>query len=133
MFTLCSATGTSNSTDLLSHCVTQENHLEFIISTLCSEEANTSSSSLSHNDAPNSWEFTRSPCAQPQARPTQQISFLIALHRRIIWSSSQLSVRRRPSLRSSSVSDRNHTPNSWALSQVDSISLCPGGCLTQLC
>jgi hypothetical protein len=37
-FTLCSATGTSNSTDLLSHCVTQENHLEFF-STLCKEEA----------------------------------------------------------------------------------------------
>jgi hypothetical protein len=121
-----------HSTDLLSHCITQESHLEFIISTLCSEEANTSSSSLSHDDAPNSWEFTRSPCAQPQARPTQQISFLTALHRRIIWSSSQLSVRRRPSLRSSSVSDRNHTPISGALSQVDSISLCPGECLTQL-
>jgi hypothetical protein len=37
-FTLCSATGTSNSADLLSHCVTQENHLEFF-STLCKEEA----------------------------------------------------------------------------------------------
>jgi hypothetical protein len=73
---------------------------------------------MSHNDAPNSWEFTRSPCAQPQERPTQQISFLTALHRRIIWSSSQLSLRRRPSLRSSSVSDRNHTPISEALSQV---------------
>jgi hypothetical protein len=24
------------------------------------------------------------------------------------------------------------TPNSWALSQADSLSLCPGGCLTQL-
>jgi hypothetical protein len=35
-----SATCTSNSTDLLSHCVTQENHLEFF-STLCKEEANT--------------------------------------------------------------------------------------------
>jgi hypothetical protein len=67
---------------------------------------------------PTLWDFTRSPCAQPQARPTLQISFLIALHRRIIWSSSQLSVRRRPSLRSSSVSDRNHTPLSGALSQV---------------
>jgi hypothetical protein len=67
---------------------------------------------------PDSWEFTRSPCAQPQARPTQQVSFLIALHRRIIWSSSQLSVRRRPSLHSSSVSDRNHKPISVALSQV---------------
>jgi hypothetical protein len=32
---LCSVTGTSTSTDLLSHCVTKENHLEYhIISTL---------------------------------------------------------------------------------------------------
>jgi hypothetical protein len=67
---------------------------------------------------PTLWDFTRSPCAQPQARPTLQISFLTALHRRIIWSSSQLFVRRRPSLRSISVSDRNHTPLSGALSQV---------------
>jgi hypothetical protein len=67
---------------------------------------------------PTLWNFTRSPCDQPQARPTLQISFLTALHRRNIWSSSQLSVRRRPSLRSSSVSDRNHTPLSGALSQV---------------
>jgi hypothetical protein len=64
------------------------------------------------------WDFTRSPCAQPQARPTLQISFLTVLHRRIIWSSSQLFVRRRPSLCSSSVSGRNHTPLSRAFSQV---------------
>jgi hypothetical protein len=31
---LCSATGTSNSTDLLSHCVTQENHLEYHLNSL---------------------------------------------------------------------------------------------------
>jgi hypothetical protein len=37
-FTLCSTTGMSNSANLLSHCVTQENHLEFF-STLCKEEA----------------------------------------------------------------------------------------------
>jgi hypothetical protein len=36
-FTLCSATSTSNSTDLLSHCITQENNLEFF-STPCKEE-----------------------------------------------------------------------------------------------
>jgi hypothetical protein len=107
-----------HSKDLLSHCITQESHLEFIISNLFSEEDNTSSSSLSHNDAPNSWEFTCSPCAQPQAHPTQQISFLTVLHKRIIWSFSQLSVRRRPSLCSISLSDRNHTPISGALSQV---------------
>jgi hypothetical protein len=34
--------------------------------------------------------------------------------------------------RSFSVSERNHTPNSWDFSQVDSLSLCPGQCLTQL-
>jgi hypothetical protein len=57
-------------------------------------------------------------CAQAQVRLTQQIFFLIALHRRIIWSSSQLSVRRRPTQRSNSISDRNHTPISGGLSQV---------------
>jgi hypothetical protein len=57
-------------------------------------------------------------CAQPQARLTQQIFFLTTLYRRIIWSSSQLSIRRRPTQRSSYVSDRNHTPISGALSQV---------------
>jgi hypothetical protein len=67
---------------------------------------------------PTLWDFTRSPCAQPQACPTLQISFLIALHRRIIWIYSQLSVRRRPSLHSKYVSDKNHTPLSGDLSQV---------------
>jgi hypothetical protein len=129
MFTLWSATSMSNSIDLLSHCITQENHLD-LFSILYKEEANTSSSSLSYNDAPNSWEFTCSPCAQPHARPTQKISFLTALHRRIIWSSFQISARRRPSLRSSSISDKNHTPISRDFSQVDSISLFPGECLT---
>jgi hypothetical protein len=57
-------------------------------------------------------------CAQPQARLTQQIFFLTMLHKRIIWISSQLSVSKRPTKRSSSVSDRNHTPNSGVLSQV---------------
>jgi hypothetical protein len=75
---------------------------------------------------PTLWDFTRSPCAQPHARPTMQITFLTALHRRIIQSSSQLSVWRRSSLRSSSVSDRNHTPSSgislrfvsWRISHI---------------
>jgi hypothetical protein len=92
--------------------------MEFIISTLCLEEANTSFSSLSHNDAPSSLEFTCSPCAQPHVCLTQHIFFLIVLHRKIIWVSSQISVRRRPSLRSISVLDRNHTPILGALSQV---------------
>jgi hypothetical protein len=57
-------------------------------------------------------------CAWPQARLTQPIFFLNVLHRRIIWSSYQLSVRRRPTQCSISVSDRNHTLNSGALSRV---------------
>jgi hypothetical protein len=56
--------------------------------------------------------------AQPQVRLTQHIFFLTALHRRIIYSYSQLSVRRRPTQSSSSICDRNHTPISGALSQV---------------
>jgi hypothetical protein len=67
---------------------------------------------------PTLWNITRSPCAQPQARPTLQISFLIALHRRIIWISYQIHVKRRPYLHSFSVSYRNHTPLSGAFSQV---------------
>jgi hypothetical protein len=67
---------------------------------------------------PTIWDFTHSPCAQPQACPTLQISFLTVLHTRIIWSSSQLSIRRRPSLHSSSVSDKNHTPLLGDFSQV---------------
>jgi hypothetical protein len=67
---------------------------------------------------PTLWDFTRSPCAQPWARPTLQISFVTVLHKRIMWNSSQLPVRRKPSLRFCSVSDRNHTPLSGALSQV---------------
>ena len=35
-FTLCLARGTSNSTDLLSHCFTHENHMDFF-SNLCKE------------------------------------------------------------------------------------------------
>jgi hypothetical protein len=67
---------------------------------------------------PSLWDFTCSPCAQPQARPTLQISFLTTLHRRIIWSSSQLQVSRRPYLYSFSVSHRNHAPLSGYFSQV---------------
>jgi hypothetical protein len=37
-FTLCSATCISNLADLLSHFITQKNHLEFLL-TLCREEA----------------------------------------------------------------------------------------------
>jgi len=58
-FTLCSATGTSNYVDLLSHCITQENHLEFF-STPCKEEAISTSCSVSdRNHTPLSDAFSQ--------------------------------------------------------------------------
>jgi hypothetical protein len=107
-----------HSTDLLSHCITQESHLEFLINSSAHRRLIHHLHFCSHDDAPNTLGFHTFTLCSATARPTQQISFLTALHRRIIWSSSQLSVRRRPSLRSSSVSDRNHTPVSRAFSQV---------------
>jgi hypothetical protein len=114
---MCSSTGTSNSVDLRSHYITQESHLEFIISTLCSRRLIHCFISILER-CTQLMGFHTFTCAQPQARLTQQIFFLTALHRRIIWSSSQLSVRRRPPQRSSPVSDRNHTPISEHYNQV---------------
>jgi hypothetical protein len=75
-------------------------------------------SSLSQNNAPSSWAFHTFTCAQPQARPTQQIFFLTALHRRIIWSIISTLCKRRPTQCSSSVSDRNpHTQLRGSLSR----------------
>jgi hypothetical protein len=82
-----------HSTDLLSYCITEESHLEFLVNSSAQRRLIHHLHFCSHEN------FTRSPCAQPQARPTLQISFLTALHRGIIGSSSQLLVRRRPSLR----------------------------------
>ena len=61
----------------------------------------------SHDDAPNTLGFyTFTLCSTTStSNSTDHLS-----HWRIIWSSSQLLVRRSPSLRSCSVSDRNHTP-----------------------
>jgi len=67
---------------------------------------------------PTPWDFTSSPCAQPQAHPTLHISFLTTLHGKIIWIYSKLYVSRMPSLCSNYVSDRNHTPLSGDFSQV---------------
>jgi len=61
----------------------------------------------SHDDAPNTLGFhTFTLCsATGTSNSTDRLSHWI-----IIWSSSQLSEWRRSSLRSSSVSDRNHAP-----------------------
>jgi hypothetical protein len=132
----------------LSHCVSQENHLEYhIVSTLYTEE----------NSKPITWapspltgvHIVSSP--SQRERHTQLMGFFTP---------------HRGTQRSISVSERNDTPiswahpthglphptqghttfhlrlreeqhthlmgtpNSWALSQADSLSLCPGGCLT---
>jgi hypothetical protein len=115
---MCSSTGTSNSTYILSHYITLESHLDFIISTLYSEEANTSFSSLSQNDAPISWDFTRSPVLSHIHVQLSRSSFSLNYIGESSRVSSQLSTQRSSTQCSSYVSDRNHTPNSWDLSQV---------------
>jgi hypothetical protein len=69
----------------------------------------------SHDDAPNTLGFhTFTLCsATGTSNSTDRLSHWI-----IIWSSSQLSEWRRSSLRSSSVSGRNHVPFLGAFSQV---------------
>jgi hypothetical protein len=115
----------------LSHCVSQENHLEYhIVSTLYIEENSTLFHlRLRENDTPNSWassphtvahnvpSLSQRGTTHPSHGHTQLMGFLTP---------------HRGTQRSFSVSERNNTPNSWALSQGDSLSLCPGGCLTQL-
>jgi hypothetical protein len=111
-------------------------------------------SSLSQNDTPNSW-------ASPHRGIQHSISVSVRNHTPSSWASppqSSISVSERNhtpiswahpthglphptqgyTQRSFSVSEKNNTPiswahrNSWALSQADSLSQCPGGCLMQL-
>jgi hypothetical protein len=90
----------------LSHCVSQENHLEYhIISTLCTEENNTSFHlHLRENDTPNSWASSPHTGAHnipsPSQRGTTHPSHGHTPHR-----GTQCSF---------SVSERNNTPMSWA-------------------
>jgi hypothetical protein len=104
-----------HSTDLLSHCITQESHLEFLVNSSAQRRLIHHLHFCSHDDAPNTLGFhTFTLCsATGTSNSTDRLS-----HRIIIWSSSQLSEWRRSSLRSSSVSDRNHTPFLGAFSQV---------------
>jgi hypothetical protein len=61
---------------------------------------------------------TRSPVLSHRHVQLNRSSFSLRYTGESSGVSSQLSAQRRPTQRSSSVSDRNHTPNSWALSQV---------------
>jgi hypothetical protein len=103
-----------HSTDLHSHCLTQENHLELLVNFVAQRRLIHHLHSCSHDDAPSTLGFhTFTLCsATGTSNSTDRLSHWI-----IIWSSSQLSEWRRSSLRSSSVSGRNHVPFLGAFSQ----------------
>jgi hypothetical protein len=104
-----------HSTNLLSHCITHEIHLEFLINSVAQRRLIHHLHFLSHDDALNTLGFlTFTLCsATCTSNSTNRLS-----QRIIIWSSSQLSEWRRSSLRSRSISDRNHVSLLGALSQV---------------
>jgi hypothetical protein len=84
-----------HSTDLLSHCITQESHLEFLVNSAAQRRLIHHLHLCSHDDAPNTLGFhTFTLCsATGTSNSTDHLS-----HRIIIWSSSQLSEWRRSSL-----------------------------------
>jgi hypothetical protein len=104
-----------HSTDLLSHCITQESHLEFLANSVAQRMLIHHIHLCSHDDAPSTLGFhTFTVCsATGTSNSVDRLS-----HGIIIWSSSQLSKWKRSSLRSNSVSDRNHVPFLGAFSQV---------------
>jgi hypothetical protein len=104
-----------HSIDLLFHCITQEIHLEFLVNSVAQRRLTHHLHFCSHDDAPSTLGFhTFTLCSTTcTSNSADRLS-----HRIIIWSSSQLSEWRRSSLRSSSVSDRNHIPSLGAFSQV---------------
>jgi hypothetical protein len=144
----------------LSHCVSQENHLEYhIISTLCTEDTSTSfhlrlrendthpTHGLPHTGAHNIPSLSHRGTTHPAhgiPHPTQGTTLHIRLreepHTDLMgtpksWASSPHTGVHTTFLLRPREEQHTHlmgTPNSWDLSQADSLSLCPGGCLTQL-
>jgi hypothetical protein len=114
-----------HSTDLLSHCITQESHLEFLVNSYTQRRLIQHLHLCSHDDAPNTLGFHMfTLCsATITSNSTDRLS-----HKINIWSSSQLSEWRRSSLRFSFVSDRNHTPFSGDFSQVCKLENISHGC-----
>jgi hypothetical protein len=96
-----------HSTDLVSHCLTHENHLEFLVNSVAQRRLINHLHFCSHDDAPNTLGFhTFTLCSTTiTSNSIDPLSHWI-----IIWSSSQLSEWRRSSLHSNSVSGRNHVP-----------------------
>jgi hypothetical protein len=100
-------------------------HLEFLVNSSAQRRLIHHLHFCSHDDAPNTLGFhTFTLCSTTST--SNSVDCLS--HRRIIWSSSQLSEWRRSSLRSSSVSDMNHTPFSGAFSQVCKLEKVPHSC-----
>jgi hypothetical protein len=105
--------GHIHSTNLLSHLITQEIHLEFLINYYPQRRIIHHLHFCSHDDAPSTLEFHMFTLCSTTvtSNSTDRLP-----HRIIIWISSQLYEWRRSYIPSSSVLDRNHTPSSWAFS-----------------
>ena len=114
-FTLCSAINTSKSTDLLSHCITQERHLEFLVNSYAQRRLIHHLHFCSHDDAPNTLGFhTFTLCsAIGMSNSSDRLS-----HSIIIWSSSHSLNGGGHLYVPSSVSSRNHVPFLGDFSQV---------------
>jgi hypothetical protein len=114
-----------HSTDLLFHCLTQENHLEFLVNFVAKRRLIHHLHFFSHDNAPNTLGFhTFTLCsATGTSNSTDRLSHWI-----IIWSSSQLSEWRRSSLRSIYVLGRNNVPFLGAFSQVCKLEIVSHSC-----
>jgi hypothetical protein len=104
-----------HSIDLLSHCLTHENHLEFLVKSAAQRRLMHHLHFYSRDNAPITLGFHMFTLCS--ATCTSNSTYRLS-HWIIIWSSSQLSEWRRSSLRSDSVSGRNHVPFLGAFSQV---------------
>jgi hypothetical protein len=104
-----------HSTDLLSQCLTQNIHLEFLVNSAAQRRLIHHIHFYSHNDAPNTLGFhTFTLCSDTgTSNSIDRLS-----HWKIIWSSSQLFEWRRSSLWSNSVLGRNRVPFLGDFSQV---------------
>jgi hypothetical protein len=110
--------GHVHSIDLLSHCITQEIHLDFLVNSFSQRRIIHHLHFCSHDNAPSTLRFhTFTLCSTTStSNSVDHLSHYITQENHL--SSSQLSEWRRSYLHSSSVSDRNHTPFLGAFSRV---------------
>jgi hypothetical protein len=114
-----------HSTDLISHCITQESHMEFLINYVSQRRLMHHLHLFSRDDAPSTLGFHMFTLCS--ATGTSNSANRLS-HKIIIWSSSQLSEWRNSSLCSISVSERNHTPSSRDFSQYCKLENISHGC-----